>query len=277
MKYVKFDMHCHTAEGSVDAKVNIEDYIEILRSKGFGGMLVTDHDSYGGYEAYVNSGKKYDDFVVLRGIEYDSLEFGHFIVIIPSDTPDEVYELLRYKGLTLDKLIYIVHCSDGILGPAHPYGEPFMSFASTMYWNQPKQIAHMVHFDFVEGYNACESNKSNRYARRFASDCKVPLTAGSDAHGSDCVGLGYALLPETIRTVDDLIVYYKEENHPKVGGTRYGHTTKDRIGSFNKVLVYMFYLYNKVGAMFKYPKRAKAFRNALRALNRRYIIFRDRS
>ena len=66
MKYVKFDMHCHTAEGSVDAKVNIEDYIEILRSKGFGGMLVTDHDSYGGYEAYVNSGKKYDDFVVLR-------------------------------------------------------------------------------------------------------------------------------------------------------------------------------------------------------------------
>ena len=152
-----------------------------------------------------------------------------------------------------------------------------MSFASTMYWNQPKQIAHMVHFDFVEGYNACESNKSNRYARRFASDCKVPLTAGSDAHGSDCVGLGYALLPETIRTVDDLIVYYKEENHPKVGGTRYGHTTKDRIGSFNKVLVYMFYLYNKVGAMFKYPKRAKAFRNALRALNRRYIIFRDRN
>ena len=234
MKYVKFDMHCHTAEGSVDAKVNIEDYIEILRSKGFGGMLVTDHDSYGGYEAYVNSGKKYDDFVVLRGIEYDSLEFGHFIVILPSDTPDEVYELLRYKGLTLDKLIYIVHCSDGILGPAHPYGEPFMSFASTMYWNQPKQIAHMVHF-------------------------------------------GYALLPETIRNVDDLIVYYKEENHPKVGGTRYGHTTKDRIGSFNKVLVYMFYLYNKVGAMFKYPRRAKAFRNALRALNRRYIIFRDRN
>ena len=51
--------------------------------------------------------------------------------------------------------------------------------------------------------------KSNRYARRFASDCRVPLTAGSDAHGSDCVGLGYALLPETIRNVDDLIVYYK--------------------------------------------------------------------
>ena len=48
MGYVKFDMHCHTAEGSVDAKISIDDYINILRKKGFGGMLVTDHDSYGG-------------------------------------------------------------------------------------------------------------------------------------------------------------------------------------------------------------------------------------
>ena len=74
-----------------------------------------------------------------------------------------------------------------------------------------------------------------------------------------------------------LIVYYKEGNHPKVGGTRYGRTTKDKIGSLNKVLVYMFYMYNKLGAMIKYPRRAKAFRNALRALNRRFIIFRDRT
>ena len=35
-------------------------------------------------------------------------------------------------------------------------------------------------------------------------------------------------------------------------------------------------MYNKIGAMFKYPKRAKAFRSALRALNRRFIIYRKR-
>ena len=45
MEYVKFDMHCHTAEGSVDAKVGIDDYIKVLKSKGFKGMVVTDHDS----------------------------------------------------------------------------------------------------------------------------------------------------------------------------------------------------------------------------------------
>ena len=62
MGYVKFDMHCHTAEGSVDAKVGIDDYIKILKSKGFNGMVVTDHDSYDGYDAYLSYGKKYEYF-----------------------------------------------------------------------------------------------------------------------------------------------------------------------------------------------------------------------
>ena len=45
---MKLDMHCHTAEGSTDSKVGIEDYIISLKKQGYNGMLVTDHDSYGG-------------------------------------------------------------------------------------------------------------------------------------------------------------------------------------------------------------------------------------
>lgn len=44
---MKIDMHCHTKEGSIDGKVPIEEYISMLKAQGFGGMLVTDHDSYG--------------------------------------------------------------------------------------------------------------------------------------------------------------------------------------------------------------------------------------
>lgn len=36
---MKFDMHCHTKEGSMDGKVMIEEYIRTLKRKGFGGML----------------------------------------------------------------------------------------------------------------------------------------------------------------------------------------------------------------------------------------------
>ena len=49
---MKIDMHCHTKEGSIDGKVPIEEYIRMLRNQGFGGMLVTDHDSYGGYRQW---------------------------------------------------------------------------------------------------------------------------------------------------------------------------------------------------------------------------------
>ena len=34
---MKFDMHCHTKEGSTDGRVVIEEYIQRLRSMGFGG------------------------------------------------------------------------------------------------------------------------------------------------------------------------------------------------------------------------------------------------
>ena len=46
---MKFDMHCRTKEGSLDGKVEIEEYIRILKEKGYQGMLVSDHNSYNGY------------------------------------------------------------------------------------------------------------------------------------------------------------------------------------------------------------------------------------
>ncbi len=38
---MKFDMHCHTKEGSLDGKVPIEEFVRVLKEKGFDGMLVT--------------------------------------------------------------------------------------------------------------------------------------------------------------------------------------------------------------------------------------------
>ena len=73
---MKIDMHCHVREGSIDSKVPIEEFIKKLQSKGIGGMLVTDHDTYNGYRHWKNTikGRKYKDFVVLKGIEYDRSE-----------------------------------------------------------------------------------------------------------------------------------------------------------------------------------------------------------
>ena len=45
---MKFDMHCHIRNGSFDSKVDIRDFIRLLRQRGYGGMLVTDHNTYNG-------------------------------------------------------------------------------------------------------------------------------------------------------------------------------------------------------------------------------------
>ena len=80
---MKLDMHCHTKEGSIDGTMPLLENIKILKDKGYQGMLITDHDSYHAYEYWEKLTDK-PDFVVLRGIEYDTFEAGHIIVIMPS-------------------------------------------------------------------------------------------------------------------------------------------------------------------------------------------------
>ena len=41
MLRMKIDMHCHVKEGSVDSRVSVEEYITILKEKGFQGMVIT--------------------------------------------------------------------------------------------------------------------------------------------------------------------------------------------------------------------------------------------
>lgn len=248
---MKFDMHCHTAEGSSDSKVSIKEYISLLKEQGFDGMLVTDHDSYGGYNYYEQYLKEStSDFVVLKGIEYDTLDAGHFVVILPTYAN---LRILEHKGLFLKTLIKIVHSYGGILGPAHACGEPFLSLFSTGRYKRDDSIAFQ--FDFIEGYNCGEDDETNYKAQMIARKYGKPATGGSDAHKPDCVGLAYTKVYEPIRNNDDLIDYIKKCKPMECGGQQYMGTIKEHLGPWNKLLVYGFFPYNKAGALKHYRKR----------------------
>ena len=256
---MKFDMHCHTKEGSMDGKVMIEEYIRTLKRKGFGGMLVSDHDSYDGYREWKNAikGRAPQDFVVLKGVEYDTCDCGHILVIMPFGVKLKILEL---RGLPGSILVKIVHAYGGILGPAHPYGEKFMSMISTNERKKKYQqrIAQLLpQFDFVEIFNACESAETNAKAKRLAEKFNKPGFGGSDAHRLDCIGKAYTELPDTIRSEDDLIAYVKTCPQIECGGEHYNGTTKDRIGRLNMVLVDSFYFYNKLANGWRWRKRRR--------------------
>ena len=247
---MKLDMHCHTKEGSPDCKFELLENIRLLKEKGFHGMLITDHDSYKAYRYYKKLSEKPQDFVVLKGIEYDTIDAGHMIIVMPTGVKLPILEL---RGLPVLLLVEIVHHYGGIIGPAHPCGEKFLSIRNTL----RDKIAGNIYrkFDFVEGYNACEDADSNMRAMRLAKEYDLPCFGGSDSHKPDGAGFGYTILQENITSETDLINYILSGKPTMVGGIHYEHTTKAKLGRVNKVLVYSFWLYNKSSALLRRKAR----------------------
>jgi predicted metal-dependent phosphoesterase TrpH len=258
---MKFDMHCHTKEGSVDAKVPVREYIRLLKEQGFDGMLISDHDSYDGYRYWRMHRQEHSmrDFVVLRGVEYDTVDGGHFLVILPSGIGLKILEI---KGMPVQLLIHLVHHYGGILGPAHPCGERYLSLFSTRKYAKNHDIA--LQMDFLEGFNSCENAESNQRAAEIAEQYGLPVFGGSDSHRADCIGTGFTEFDGTIRREDDLIAYIRQGKTTVAGGTHYLGTTKDRLGIFNQILVQSFWFYNKLGALIAGRKRKAALENARR-------------
>lgn len=258
---MKFDMHCHTREGSIDGKISLRDYVALLKEKGYGGMLITDHNSYNAYRYY----KKYKtdeifrDFVVLKGIEYDTIDAGHMIVVMPESVK---LPLLELRGLPVAALIELVHFFGGILGPAHPCGEKYLSITNTRRYRRNKDI--IKGFDFIETFNACESMESNQAARELAEKYKLPGIGGSDAHKPECVGLGFADIGCRITCESELIAAVRKKAPMESGGGYYHGTTKEKIGKMNDLLIYSFWVYNKTAGLYRYYKRRielKSYRN----------------
>lgn len=251
---MKIDMHCHVHEGSLDSKVKMEEYIETLKEKGFQGMVVTDHNTYNGYRYWKHfmKGKEHTDFVVLKGVEYDTRDAGHILVIMPEGVK---MRLMEIRGLQAATLIDFVHRNGGICGPAHPCGEKYLSFTNTKrYFENPELIKR---FDFIEAFNACESADSNAAARKLCEKYRKPGIGGSDAHKPECIGLGYTILPEDVTCETELIQLIRKGAKIEVGGQLYGKTTKEKLGKASSLWVYSFWFYNLGGRILRGQSRKK--------------------
>ena len=253
---MKIDMHCHTKEGSLDGKIPIADYIAMLKENGIDGMLVSDHNSYNGYRYWKNHRDEMpSDFVVLKGIEYDTIDAGHILVILPTGVK---VPLLELRGMPVNVLIDIVHRHGGILGPAHPCGERFLSLTNNRRFRKQKSV--LERFDFVETFNSCEPESSNEGALALAQAYGKPGFGGSDSHRPDCVGTAYTLFSENIGSETDLIDYILSGNSTATGGYYYHGTTKEKLGRMNQLLVFSFWFYNKGSGLLRSHKRSAALR-----------------
>lgn len=252
---MKFDMHCHTKVGSIDAKIPIERYIELLKERGFDGMLVTDHDTYKGYRYWAeNCREKTENFTVLAGVEYDTKDAGHMLVIMP----DGIFlPVLRIRGMSVSMLEKVVHSYGGILGPAHPYGARANSALSL--GKLHRDSALIEKFDFVEGFNTCETHLANQAAQRLAKKYGKPCLGGSDSHKEEYVGMAFTLFDRPITNNNTLIACIKEQGVEAFGGKERKFLPKHR-KKHSFAATWGFKAYNRsLGAIYS-PYRAHKLR-----------------
>ena len=258
---MKIDMHCHTREGSIDAKVGIEDYIRKLISLGYDGMLITDHNSYRGYGKWtelVNNIKISQPFKVFKGIEYDTRDAGHIIAILPEHINSK---LLEIRGMTVEQLEKIVHNMGGVLGPAHPYGTGFFAFMNTRFGKKHQEFIDK--FDFVETFNACTKPFANFKARKLATEHSKLHIAGSDAHKENIIGSAFTIFEHAIENNDDLIKIIKENAKTIADGTVLESMKRRKSIILEKIGVAGYWVYNKAGAWIR-KKRLESELNQIK-------------
>lgn len=202
---MKFDLHCHTKEGSFDSSVSIYEYISKYKKKGYGGLMIADHNSYRGCKEWhrIKNFPECKDFAVICGMEYDTKDAGHVLVVMP----DDIYlPLLKIRGMRCRKLINVVHACGGVLGLAHPFGVKSSSAMGFKLMDE-NLIEEM---DFIEVFNTCESPQSNDMARELAEIYELPGTAGTDAHKADYLGMAATEIDAEIKSNNDFIRAVKE-------------------------------------------------------------------
>lgn len=218
---MKFDLHCHTKEGSLDAKVPVREYADKFLELGYDGFMIADHNSYRGCHAWdaIKKEPRYKNLTVIRGIEYDTKDAGHVLIIMP----DDVYlNIFKIRGMRLRKLIKLVHNFGGILGLAHPYG---VSSSSAMHFKlMDTELIHQL--DFIETFNTCESPSSNALAKAMAQEYGLPGISGSDSHVPDYIGMACTEIDANIRCNNDLITAVKEGAAITAAGTERGETKR---------------------------------------------------
>lgn len=246
---MKLDTHTHTSEGSPDSIVSIRKTIQTLMEKEYDGMIVTDHNSYQGYKEI--SGTEFEDFVVLKGIEYDTKDAGHMLIVLPSDIDVDIF---THKGMLAKDTITIVHSIGGIIGPAHPFDYCKLGMLNNIRWLANLDI--MSEFDFIEGFNSCGTLAGNNKSKLIAKTFNKPVLGGSDSHKLASVGKGYTVLPEKVKTETEFIELMTSLRYgdTEAGGEYFTGALQNKLGKIYNVGVNMFFFIGLLSGHFSAKK-----------------------
>ncbi len=183
MKKWRIDLHVHS-RFSADSVADPEAIIAAARARGLHGFAITDHNTSECAAFFAEKGlldpggAAVDDFLILPGQEITTAE-GHLLAIGVS--------LPNMKGIPAREAVAEIHRLGGLAIPPHPYD----FFRAGI--REP--VLKTLDLDAIEVFNAASTLRHyNRQAFVYASRHRLAMTAGSDAHHPEAVGVAFTIL-----------------------------------------------------------------------------------
>ncbi len=205
----KYELHCHTSDVSLCASSSAEEAVEFYKSRGYDGIVITDHYSPQTFLLYSLFPHKHTD-LYLRGYKRAKAAAGeNFTVLLGCEvrfffTIDDflIYgiteEFLRNNGNLMWKYLRRLFrlCDDNelLLLEAHPFRE-------LRFRHNP------AYLHGCEVFNGKDKGKpANRKAKKWAQKNNFSfVTSGGDFHDKKNTNPGGIITKEPIKTNADLL------------------------------------------------------------------------
>lgn len=214
---ILIEMHTHTQESSACSKRSAKNLIKELKSKNFGGVMITDHYMWdppiatysdrvkflAGYYAARDAGNE-SGIIVLPAIEIrfrptydDFLVYGmdeHDILSLPDDICEtnvaRLHKLAKEKGW--------------LVFQAHPF-------------RMGVQLADPKLLDGIEIFNANRhQNNHNQLAQEYAKKHDFITVAGSDAHLDGEAGAVGIVAPSDVMEPKKFVHWLRNVRNPEI-------------------------------------------------------------
>ncbi len=213
-----YETHLHTAEASACAILTGAQQAQLYKKAGYAGIIVTDHFFNGNtaipdglpweervnlfYKGYENAKKEGEKIglSVFFGWEanYDGTEF--LIYGLDHEWMKKHPEMLEWS---IEDQYRYIHEAGGFVVHAHP-------FRIRPYIKEVRLFPDLV--DAVEVYNVGNKNlEFDKKASEYAKKHKLPVTAGTDAHGFEQERSGMAFY-KPLKDIKDFIENVKSGN-----------------------------------------------------------------
>jgi predicted metal-dependent phosphoesterase TrpH len=182
----RIDLHVHSRH-SPDSSLRVTEVAELLRSEGFRGFALTDHNSVEGHRELSDLKSRFPRFLLVPGVEVSTRE-GHLLVYgVPSAPPPhrpiaETVEWVAGQG--------------GVAVLAHPFRRSH---------GVGRRVAETASVSALEAKNGHTSEVANAKAGLVAARRHLGATGGSDAHSLADLGHAFTEFPPEVESVDDLL------------------------------------------------------------------------